>query len=387
MAQNIFVRGGAPSPPGGSGVYSKGYGRRPNGTASVGVGGGGSTSPFLATGGGQGRPDTVLTSAKITIEGEAGSLTRAEFTAVAYTPEAFQAIISGASGIGKEITVTVGSVTRNVTVYKHNFTNDKQGKWTVTVTAVGKGLELLKKDATGSNPSGGKDFWKNGEWGGESTKAVGLLDIIAHQIFRDCKTQPFSAALDHGRGIPGSYVLFMAPSNLQASGDAGGVTGLIGFKNALYYVTLGHIIKELNKGLSGGEFNASKLINGTEMFLPGGNIPLVSSDPLRVIFPNGTNSDYGSTNDGGIVSLIKTILGVPNDIGTSSYDVEDMGAGNCNNILISMSALAAIVSNLSSGNQDTQSAKAEKQNSSGTRFDIEGFFSALFGLIKECSGG
>lgn len=385
MAQNIFVRGGAPPPPGGSGVYTKGYGRRPNGTASVGVGGGGSSSPFLATGGGQGRPDTILTSAKITIEGEAGSLTRAEFTAVAYTPEAFQSIITGASGIGEEITVTVGSVTRTVTVYKHNFTNDKQGKWTVTVTAVGKGLELLKKDATGSNPSGGKDFWKNGEWGGESTKAQGLLDIIAHQIFTDCKTNPFSAALDHGRGKPGKYVLFMAPSNLQASGDAGGVTGLIGFKNALYYVTLGHIIDELNKGLTGGEFNAKPLITGTEMFLPG-NIPLVSSDPVRVLFPNGTNSDYGSSNDGGIVSLIKTILGVPNDIGTSLYDVEDM-AGNCRNILISMSALAAIVSNLSSGNQDTQGAKAEKQNSSGTRFDIEGFFSALFALIKECSGG
>ena len=387
MAQNVFVRGGAPSPSGGSGVYSKGYGRRPNGTASVGVGGGGSSSPFLATGGGQGRPDTILNYAKITLEGEAGALTRAEFQATAYTSAAFQGIITGHAKIGAEINVTVGGVSKTVTVYKHSFSNDKTGKWNVTVTGVGKGLELLKKDVAGNNPSGGKEFYKNGIWKSETTKANSFLDIIAHQIFDKCKRNPFSAALDHGRGVLNEFVLFMAPSNLQASGDAGGVGGLIGFKNALYYVTLGKLVSEINKGLAGGMFDMKYLKAGsTEMQLPGG-IPLISADPVRVLIPNGTESDYGSTEDGGLVSLIKTILGVPNTIGTSLYDVADMGDGDCKKIMISMSALSAIMSNLSAGNQDAAAKKAADAHSPGTRLDIEGFFSALFGLIKESTGG
>jgi hypothetical protein len=387
MAQNVFVRGGAPPPTGGAGVYSKGYGRRPNGTASVGVGGGGSSSPFLATGAGQGRPDTILNYAKIILEGDAGALTRAEFQATAYTSGAFNGIINGDAGIGKPITVTVGGVSKEVTVYKHSFSNDKTGKWTVTVTGVGKGLELMKKDVAGNNPGGGQDFYKNGVWESETTKATSFLDIIAHQIFKACKTNPFSAALDHGNGVPGKFVLFMAPSNLQASGDAGGTTGLIGFKNALYYVTLGHLITEINNGLAGGMFDMKYLKAGsTETSLPGG-IPLISADPVRVLIPLNTVSDYGSPADAGVVGMIKSILGVPNTISTSTAQVADMGDGDCKKIMISMSALMAIMSNLSTGNQDTAAKKAADAASPGTRLDIEGFFSALFGLIKESTGG
>lgn len=384
MAQNIFVRGGAPSPSGGSGVYTKGYGRRPNGTASVSAGGiGGSSSPFLATGGGKGRPDTILNYAKIIMEGDAGSLTRAEFQATAYTPGAFKGIIAGAAKIGEIITVTVGSVSKSVRVYKHNFTSDKQGKWTVTVTAVGEGLSIMKNDPTGNNPQGGGIFYKNGIWAPEETTAKGLLDIIGHQIFRDCKTQPFSAALDHGRGIAKKYFMLMAPSSLQTSGDTPGAPSIFGYKNALYYVSLGHLVDTINSGLTGGRIDISQA--KSEMLLPGG-IPLVSGDPLRVLIANGTNSDYGSAAGSGVVALIKSILGVPNEIGTSNTDATDMG-GDCANIYLEMGALRAAVSNLTGANQDAAAFDETRKKSPGSRLDIEGFLSAIFGMIKEATGG
>jgi hypothetical protein len=106
MPQDIFFRPGCPTPPGGSGGV--GYSVRSNGYASIGVGGGGPDSPFIATGGGSGRPATILNYVKVTLEGEAGSLTRVEAQVTAYDAGTFDGLIGGPLQVGKDIAVTIG---------------------------------------------------------------------------------------------------------------------------------------------------------------------------------------------------------------------------------------------------------------------------------------
>lgn len=388
MAQNIFLRGAAPAPPGGSGAYSGGYSRRPNGTATVGVGGGGNPSPYLATGGGKGRPDTTLNYVKVIIEGEAGSLTRAEFQATAYTPGAFEGIISGIAKVGTDITVTIdgtgGGGSWSVTVYKHSFSSSKEGKWTVTAHAVGKGLELLKKDASAAPPGTlGKVFFKNGVWGPTENPATGLVNRLQWEASHGIPKIPILNAVDHGKGVPGKYVQFIAPPGIQLPSQAASGNQLL---STLTYYTLGYIVETLNSGLSGvGQLEWRAKVN---MKLPGG-LDLISGDPLMCLIPNGNKSDYGGEADGAIVTLIKSLLGIPTYLGTSQADVKNMSGASADpaDILISYEALKGIEASMGQAAKDAASAEQSAKRSPGSNLDVEGFLAAVFNVVLEATGG
>lgn len=385
---DIFLRGGAPLPPGGSGAYSGGYSRRPNGTAYVGVGGG-SSSPYLATGGGKGRPDTILNYVKVTLEGEAGALTRAEFQATAYTPAAFEGIISGVAQIGNEIEVSIdgsgGGGSWSVTVYKHAFNSSKEGKWTVTATGVGKGLELLKKDATAKPPAAiGKLFYKNGVWKQEETPAGGLVGYLQHEAMRGSNKIPILNSLDHGKGKPGKYFQLIAPSNLVQPAQ-GGSAGPGPGQGTLTYFTLQYIVDLINTGLGDKKIGIKA---ETTMTVPGG-LDLISGDPVNVLIPNGTKSDYGPVTGGLIAEIILSLLGIPNSIGTSFADVTNMTGdkADCGLIMISYIALRGIDASMAQAAKDAASSEAAAKHSPGSNFDVEGFFASVFNLIHEATGG
>ena len=393
---SIYNIGPAPTPPGGSGGV--GYSIRGNAYASVGAGGGGPDSPTIATGGGTGRPATILNYVKVTLEGTAGSLRRTEFQVTAYDAGTFDGLLSQFK-VGKEITVTIGRsgpgagggesyVTR---IYKQSFQSSKDGKWTLTCTGVGKGMEVLRQPAFGIPKGATANFYRLGSlWGiipwQEKIPVSGLIDFMMSEVLKHTTSlNPLTLVAESGKGIKGQFVDFIAPSSV-AAGTA--PENGIGPKGHIVYFTFSHLMKYVNKALTDSgqkaiDFSTAKV----NMMIPP-STPLISGDPLNILFPrNDGQSDYAVNGDvQNLVDLIKNLLGLPTGIFTQNADVNHMSGAEaaCGDILISYDALKTIETNLSTN------GSAEKDSStdpSGTVMNLEGFFSSLFSLIAEASGG
>jgi hypothetical protein len=255
---DIYNIGEAPTPPGGSGGV--GYSIRSNAYASVGAGGGGPDSPTIATGGGTGRPATILESVKVTLEGTAGSLRRTEFTVTAYDAGTFDSLLTQFK-VGKDITVTIGrsgpgaggGSSFSTTIYKHSFNSSKDGKWTLTCTGVGKGMEVLRTSAFGLPKGASANFYRLGKlfdilpWQ-EKIPVTSLIDYIMHESLKfSTSTNPLTLSADTGKGIPGKFVEFVAPSGIS-QGTAPEST--IGPKGRLVYFTFSHIMSYVNKSIT-----------------------------------------------------------------------------------------------------------------------------------------
>lgn len=391
---DIYFTGAAPLPPGGSGGV--GYSIRSNAYASVGAGGGGPDSPTIATGGGSGRPATILESVKVTLEGTAGSLRRTEFTVTAYDAGTFDSLLSQFK-VGKDITVTMGrsgpgaggGSSFQTTIYKHSFNSSKDGKWTLTCTGVGKGMEVLRTSAFGLPKGASANFYRLGKlfniipWQ-EKIPVTSLIDYIMHESLKfSAGTNPLTLSAETGKGIPGKFVEFVAPSGVS-QGTAPEST--IGPKGRLVYFTFSHIMSYVNKSITD---QGKKPIDFSKAVVDmgvGGKCPLISGDPLNILFPRSDGqSDYAVGGGSQALSdVIKNLLGKPTGIFTQNADVKHMSGGtaSCGDILISYTALKTIETNLS-----TNSSTDPSTNPAGTTMNLDGFFNALFSIIAEASGG
>ena len=391
---DIYNIGEAPTPPGGSGGV--GYSIRSNAYASVGAGGGGPDSPTIATGGGTGRPATILESVKVTLEGTAGSLRRTEFTVTAYDAGTFDSLLTQFK-VGKDITVTIGrsgpgaggGSSFSTTIYKHSFNSSKDGKWTLTCTGVGKGMEVLRTSAFGLPKGASANFYRLGKlfdilpWQ-EKIPVTSLIDYIMHESLKfSTSTNPLTLSADTGKGIPGKFVEFVAPSGIS-QGTAPEST--IGPKGRLVYFTFSHIMSYVNKSITE---QGKKPIDFSKAIVDmdtGGKCPLISGDPLNILFPRSDGqADYAVGGGSQALSdVIKNLLGKPTGIFTQNADVNHMSGGeaSCGDILISYTALKTIETNLSTNSETDPST-----DPSGTKMNLEGFFSALFSMISEATGG
>ena len=400
---NIFKRGGAPSPPGGSG--GPGYSIRSNAQASVGFAGGGPSSPILATNAGNGRPSPTLNYVKVTLEGEAGSLRRGEFQVTCFNPGDFESVISkgGVGGIGSEISISINrsgpgagsGMSHSFRVYKNSFSTTKEGKYQVTVHAVGKGMELLKRDATTMGSIGkGKFFYKNISVLGvipwmEQVEVSGLMDYFLWYVTnKTVKMFPFAPEVN--ACDPGKFFTLAAPTGFTGPAGAPGFGSGIGVRNRLAYINLGWIIETINKQITGP--NKFQLIATTNMTVDDKGTPLLSGDPAQVILPRGDGySDYAEGTTA-LPDLIFSLLGTPSKIGTSFLNPPPAPmAGkqaDCGLIYISYDSLRAIEQNLTGrGEGGKEIQDSAKHDASRTKMDLEGFLGSMFAVIREATGG
>jgi hypothetical protein len=400
--ENFFKRGGAPEGVGGSG--GPGYSIRSNAQASVGFAGGGPSSPILATNAGNGRPSPTLNYVEVKLEGEAGSLRRCNFQITCYNPADFESVIceGGVGGVGSEITISIsrsgpgagGGMSHDFTIYKHAFNTDKQGKYVITATGVGKGMELMKTDATTVGAFGnGKFFYKNislpfGIPWMEEVPVSGLMDYFTWYITeKTVKMFPFAPEVNACE--PGKFFTLAAPTGFTGPAAAPGYGSGIGVRNRLGYINLGWLIDTINKNIEGD--TKLELIAKTQMTVDDAGTPLLSGDPAQVILPRSDGySDY-SPGIPALSDLIFSLLGTPSKIGTSFLDPPPAamsGYAECAKIYVSYDSLRAIESNLTgrgeAGQEIDDSAKKDAQR---TKMNLEGFLGSVFALIREATGG
>ena len=399
--ETIFLRGGANTPPGGSG--GPGYSIRSNAQASVGFAGGGPSSPILATNAGNGRPSPTLNYVKVTLEGTAGSLRRGEFQVTCFDAGSFNDVIAaeGIGGIGKEITIRINrsgpgagsGMSHEFRVYKNEFNTSKEGKFVVTVHAVGKGMEIMKKDGLKLGPKAGLFFYKNPDsifWPiPEKIPVTGMMDYFLWYITnKTAKMFPFSP--EPNACEQGKFFTLVAPTGYTPPANAPGFSGGVGKRNRLAYINLRWLIDYMNDALPPGpklELNATcndKVDNA--------GTPLMSKDPTRLIIPRGDKySDYAAEKVP-LTDLIFSLLGTPSKIGTSFLDPVPTAVTGKNAdvglFYISYDALRAIEQSLTGGADSAKAAEDEaKFDNSGTKMTAEGFLSGVFSLIAECTGG
>ena len=400
--ENFFKRPGAPDAPGGSG--GPGYSIRSNAQASVGFAGGGPSSPVLATNAGSGRPSPTLNYVKVKLNGTAGSLRKCEFQATCYNPADFESLIAegGKAGVGTTITVSISrsgpgagsGMSHEFRIYKHTFNTTKEGKYIVTAHGVGKGMEILKKDAVSAGSFGnGKFFYKNPDslfWPfPEKIEVTGIMDYFLQYITENTVTAfPYSPEINACE--PGKFFTLAAPTGFTFSPNAPGVGSGIGIRNRLAYINLGWLIDTINKNIDGD--TKLKINAKTSMTVDDKGTPLISGDPAQVILPrNDGFSDYAETRPSTIQDLIFSLLGTPSKIGTSFLSPPPVPMSNnadCGLIYISYDALRAIETNLTGkgegGKEIIDGAKHDAQN---TKMNLEGFLGSVFALIREATGG
>tara|TARA_R110001592_G_scaffold40088_1_gene131794 strand:+ start:701 stop:2500 length:1800 start_codon:yes stop_codon:yes gene_type:complete len=403
MAVNssIFLRGGAETPPGGSG--GPGYSIRSNAQASVGFAGGGPSSPILATNAGNGRPSPTLNYVKVTLEGTAGSLRRGTFQVTCFDAGSFNDVIAaeGIGGIGKEITISInrsgpgagGGMSHQFRVYKNEFNTSKEGKFIVTVFAVGKGMEIMKKDGLKLGPKAGLFFYKNPDsilWPfPEKIPVTGMMDYFLWYITnKTAKMFPFSP--EPNACEQGKFFTLVAPTGYTPPANAPGFSGGVGKRNRLAYINLRWLIDYMNDALPPGP--KLDLIAECNDTVDKAGTPLLSKDPTRLIIPRGDKySDYAEEKVA-MTDLIFSLLGTPSKIGTSFLDPVPTAVSGKNAdvglFYISYDALRAIEQSLTGGADSAKAGEDEaKFDNSGTKMTAEGFLSGVFSLIAECTGG
>jgi hypothetical protein len=399
--ESIFLRSGAETPPGGSG--GPGYSIRSNSQASVGFAGGGPSSPILATNAGNGRPSPTLNYVKVTLEGTAGSLRRGEFQVTCFDADSFNNVIAadGIGGIGKEITISINrsgpgagsGMTHTFRVYKNEFNTSKEGKFIVTVHAVGKGMEIMKKDGLKLGPKAGKFFYKNPDsifWPfPEKIPVTGMMDYFLWYVTeKTAKMWPFSP--EPNASEQGKFFTLVAPTGYTPAADQPGFSGGVGKRNRLVYINLRWIIDYMNDALPPG--NKIDLIATCNATVDNAGTPLLSKDPTRLIIPRSDKySDYAEEKVA-LSDLIFSLLGTPSKIGTSFLNpVPSPVTGKNADVglfYISYDALRAIEQNLTGGADSAKAGEEEaKFDNSGTKMTAEGFLSGVFSIISECTGG
>ena len=399
--ESIFLRSGADAPPGGSG--GPGYSIRSNAQASVGFAGGGPSSPILSTNAGNGRPAPTLNYVKLTLEGSAGSLRRGEFQVTCYDRGSFNSVIdgSGIGGINKEITISINrsgpgagaGLSHDMVVYKNGFTTTKDGKFVVTVTAMGKGMEIMKKDGLKVGAKSGRFFYKNPDsifWPiPEKVPVTGLMDNFLWEI-TDAVPKNFFFTPAPNFCVPGKFFTLVAPTGYTPSAGQPGFDGGVGKRNRLAYISFAYLVETINDNLPGKNKLLLQATANDKVDTKG--TPLMSADPTKLLIPRSDKyADYAEEKVDPS-DLIFSLLGTPSKIGTSflsptlppfSGEQGDVGL-----FYISYDALRAIEQSLTgTAESGAQSESEAKFDDSGTKLTAEGFLAGVFSLIKECTGG
>jgi len=338
-----------------------------------------------------------LTSATVTVEGDFGSLVRAEINFKCHVSQ-LDAVDKAMLQLGADVSVSYGRTGAgsgsgnagsfsNMKVYDHSFTINADDTVDCKVKAVGKGQELFDRALT-ENPgvySGTK--YRTGYTGTKATTTKTAFDFLS---YLDGVTQAATGKLssttafdppDGGDASLGYYIRFNDDRGDQLFGegefDFDGDTDMsdargiyYSFKAILNAISLqgGYNFKLL--GCGGGELQTYYVDN----FIP-------SANPLECIFP------YGANGDGNFYISGRGPVGIETDpeAGYSAHGdctVFNLGAGGVNDVLFNRSTLVGIVRK-----QGAQDQTMEGEPEPIMFLTVQAFFDKLFGIMKQNSGG
>tara|TARA_R110002012_G_scaffold240232_1_gene414399 strand:- start:1102 stop:2952 length:1851 start_codon:yes stop_codon:yes gene_type:complete len=343
-----------------------------------------------------GRPAPVLKDVKISLEGEASSLRRAEVSYTCFDKTSFEKLEADLLIPGSEITIKYGYVgPSNSTqsgeykfrVYDYSFKMTKTNNFECSLKAVapGTGAEFDSLDINGKQNFPDEDFVTDYDGTNDITKVSNIFDYIDYQVQKQTDELNTSKWFNPEHGTcgrlddGGHYGVLKAPDDYEPP------TKLAVGKwclDRIVYISLEGIIAMVNGYILSENDNKYEIqfkdeYSSVDYQYPAGKI--WSPAPSRILIPyaKGTRENrYG-------VTMNCDAFAAKNSKAYDEFRVDAVGAKG---ILIGRDVLREIVNSLDTKvmNEDSSTEESQKSNSS---LKLEDFFKKIFAAIRENTGG
>jgi hypothetical protein len=338
-----------------------------------------------------------LTSATVTVEGDFGSLVRAEINFKCHVSQ-LNAVDKDMMQLGYNVSVSYGRTGggsgsgnagsfSKMKVYDHSFTINADDTVDCKIKAVGQGQELFDRALTENPGVYSGTAYRTSYRGSTSVTTKTAFDFLSYLDGRmqsatgQIGSSDAFEAPDGGDASIGYYIRFNDDRGDQLFGegefdfdgdndwaDARGIYYSFGAILSAISLQSGFDFKLI--GCGGGELKMYYVDN----FIP-------SANPLECIFPYGANGDGNFYKwDRGYVSIE-----TDPDKGYAAHgdcSVFNLGAGGVLDVLFNRSALVALLRK--EGAQD-QSLEGESQPK--MFITVQSFFEKVFSMMKQNSGG
>jgi len=374
-----------------------------NGNVLLPVATSGFTSTYNPTGTNRAAP--TLGNVSIKLEGEAGSLRRAEVEYRCYDKPSFEDLEDKLLKPDSEVTISYGYAgpdspskggSHVFRVYDYSFKITKEGYFDCKFKAVGKGGTYTEADISTAvqNLDTDKKFIANYDGKNETATVQSIMDYIdwdIQTILGEVNDSDFDPP--DGSGGPltrgGHFGTCVAPPSYEPPDGIGLETG-IGVKDQLIYITLEAFVEVINWFVLLPLDNPMAIVfhkdysrlsykfQGTRVF---------SADPISMLFPytsgkeeNLYTKERGQKRDtGGKPKHLDA--GLWNGAGRPTIDGTE---GSPKGILLSRDFLRRIYNSFTRDVLDTTKDKTDTEPAS---IKIEPLFKKIFAGIKDASGG
>jgi hypothetical protein len=387
---------------------------------------------------GTGKPAPILGEVKIALEGEYGSLKKAEFSFVCFDVQQFNNLEPKMLKAGQEITIKYGYAgPLNVTqkgegefrIYDFSFKITPENNFECKVKAVGKGNDFEGIEMSGAFPdfkdksivtnySGTNkrklvqnyfDYWdydfqvaygrndsKNFKEADGSVIRRNLANSTAKMLYEDNSS---GKTVLSSTNLAKQYAILKAPSAFEASTRQNLGAGT---RNRLFYTNLVTIVHQFNTiilkdsgyriafhkewsklNYSYSETNSRGTVN---------KLAICSAQPFEMLFPYNYPANYG----GGTYDPYdenKDVNGIKmrrfNNVRNAAPELAldgNVQLGLAGGILICREMLRAIEIDFNNAAKRETASTEEKDKADGG-FDVEKFFKKLFASIRDNSGG
>lgn len=335
-----------------------------------------------------------LTSATVTVEGDFGSLVRAEINFKCHVSQ-LDAVDSAMLQLGANVSVSYGrsgggSGSGNggsfsgMKVYDHSFTINADDTVDCKVKAVGKGQELFDRALTEKPDVYASMIYRTSYSGNSAYTKKNAYDFLSYLDGRmqaatgQLNSPTAFAPLDGGDASYGYYIRFNDDRGDQLFGE--GEYDFDGDNDAsdargIYY-SFGAILKTI--AMQGYKFKKIGCNSGELNLWYDGYIP--SANPLECIFP------YGSNPGGNFYNRTRGYVGIETDPeegysahgACSLFNLEN----GIDNVLFYRSALVSIMRK-----QGATDQAMEGEPEPIMFITVQAFFEKLFAMMKQNSGG
>ena len=378
-------------------------GGRIRNNAYVTVSGGGFSMPTGVSGmtetynpNGTGRPAPVLKEVKVTLQGDAGSLRKAEGKFICFDLASFEAAEKSLLLPGKEVTISYGYVgpespggsgSHKFRVYDYSFKITKENYFDCSFKAVGKGGTYEEQEINAQGKFPGKEFVTNYNGSNDKTKVGNLFDWIEYSIQLATGTNN-SSGFNPGHGTSGQlkdgtgyYGVLKAPEEYNPATKM--KTGMF-TSDYLQYVQLGAVVNMINKYMlkamkpQSYEMKFQSKYSNVQLSFPSGKV--WSPDPVQMLFPHSNGSAENKYSDGGWFPnslMVDDFKNVPRLSGTQDSPAK---------ILLGRDFLRAVQQSFDDEAKQEKAGAEETEKAKGG-MKLNRVMGKIFATIRECSGG
>ena len=368
---------------------------------------------------GSGRAAPILKDVKISLEGEAASLRRAEVSFTCFDMASFDVAEKSLLLPGSEVTIKYGYVGPNrpsqsaeyiFRVYDYSFKITKENYFECSFKAVAKGTgaEFDHIDISGTDKFAkqGLEFITDYDGFDERSPVQNMFDYIDYVVQVATKTDAKSAdskkwyqssAFDppHGQCGPlkdgGHFGVLKAPNNYKPTNQID--TG-VGEDARITYMTLEAIVSIVNKYILADNENNYQIkfndaYSAIDIMFPAGRV--WSPSPYRTLFPYAyTTAENSYTPSTGETDLEKFITcDAFAEFDTSIYNefrIDKSTSGSPKGILLTRDVLREIQKSFNQvAIEEGQST--EEVEKAKSKMDLASFFKKIFAVIRDNSGG